>query len=165
MISLGALVVFDVPYLRSFAFAGVAVVALAAVAAVIVLPAVLAVLGPKVELGRVFKSKPESETGGFWGAQARRVMKHPLVYAVGVSTVLIVLAAPFLNLNLGLTDDRVVPDSVSGRRAVDQIRHDFTTRESNAIPISLPNADVAHRRGRDQAAGGDAHQDQGSRPR
>ena len=142
MISLSALAVFDVPYLRSFAFAGVAVVALAAVAAIIVLPAVLAVLGPKVEFGRVFKQKPESETGGFWGAQARRVMKRPVLYALGVSAVLLLLAQPFLHLNLGLTDDRVVPDSVSGRRAVDQIRQDFTTRESNAIPISLPNADA-----------------------
>ena len=71
MISLASLAVFDVPYLRSFAFAGVAVVALAALAAIVVLPAVLALLGPRVEKGRVFKPKPESETGGFWGAQAR----------------------------------------------------------------------------------------------
>ncbi len=141
MISLSALAVFDVPYLRSFAFAGVAVVLLAAIAAVVVLPAVLAALGPKVELGRVFKPKPDSESGGFWGAQARRVMKHPVPYAIGVSLILLLLAAPFLHLNLGLTDDRVVPDSVSGRRAVDQIRNDFSTRESNAIPVSLPTAD------------------------
>ena len=45
-------------------------VLLAAIAAVIVLPAVLAVLGPRVEKGRIFKPKPESETGGFWGGQA-----------------------------------------------------------------------------------------------
>ena len=45
MISLASLAVFDVPYLRSFAFAGVAVVALAALAAIVVLPAVLAILG------------------------------------------------------------------------------------------------------------------------
>ena len=147
MISLAALVVFDVPYLRSFAFAGTAVVALAALAAVVVLPAVLAVLGSKVDKGRVFKLRPESETGGFWGAQARRVMKHPVLYALVVSAVLLLLAGPFLHLNLGLTDDRVVPDSVSGRRAVDQIRENFTTRESNAIPVSLPQADL----GRDEA--------------
>ena len=143
MISLAALAVFDVPYLRSFAYAGVAVVLLAAIAAVIVLPAVLAVLGPRVEKGRIFKPKPESETGGFWGGQARRVMRHPVPYALGVSGLLLLLAVPFFHLNIGLTDDRVVPDSVSGRRAVDQIRACFTTRESNAIAVSLPTADVA----------------------
>ncbi len=142
MISLAALAVFDVPYLRSFAFAGVAVVALAAVAAVVVLPAVLAMLGPRVEKGRIFKLKPESETGGFWGGQARRVMKHPVPYALGVSGLLVLLAVPFFHVNLGLTDDRVVPPSVSGRRAVDQIRDCFSTRESNAIAVSLPGADV-----------------------
>ncbi len=141
MISLAALAVFDVPYLRSFAFAGVAVVALAAVAAVVVLPAVLAMLGPRVEKGRIFKPKPESESGGFWGAQARRVMKHPVPYALGVSALLALLAVPFFHVNLGLTDDRVVPDSVSGRRAVDQIRTNFSTRESSAIAVSLPNTD------------------------
>ena len=142
MISLSALAVFNVPYLRSFAFAGTAVVALAAVAAVVVLPAILAVLGPRIEKGRLFKSKPESETGGFWGAQARRVMKHPVAYALVVTTVIVLLAAPFLHLNLGLTDDRVVSDRVSGRRAVDQIRRNFSTRESNAIPVSFPRADL-----------------------
>jgi RND superfamily putative drug exporter len=138
MVSLSALAVFDVPYLRSFAFAGVAVVALGAVAAVVILPAVLAILGPRVEKGRIFKLKPESESGGFWGAQARRVMKHPVIYAVSVSAVLILLAVPFLSLNLGLTDDRVVPPTVSGRHAVDQIRKNFATREADAIPVSMP---------------------------
>jgi RND superfamily putative drug exporter len=138
MVSLSALAVFDVPYLRSFAFAGVAVVALGGVAAVVILPAVLAILGPRVEKGRIFKLKPESESGGFWGAQARRVMKHPVPYALGVSSVLLLLAVPFFSLNLGLTDDRVVPPSVSGRHAVDQIRENFATREADAIPVSLP---------------------------
>ena len=81
-ISLMSLVVFPVPYLRSFAYAGVAVVALAAVAAIVVLPAVLAVLGPRVEKFRVFKARDVTD-GGFWRHQAERVMRHPVPYAVG----------------------------------------------------------------------------------
>ena len=57
MISLPALLLFPVTYLRSFAYAGVAVVFLAAVASVVVLPAILAVLGHKVEALRVFKAE------------------------------------------------------------------------------------------------------------
>jgi RND superfamily putative drug exporter len=148
MVSLSALVIFDIPYLRSFAFAGVAVVALSGFAAVVILPAVLAVLGPRVEKGRLFKVKPESETGGFWGGQARRVMKHPVPYALGVSAILLVLAVPFLRLNLGIIDDRVVPPTVTGRHAVDQIREHFATREADAIPVYLPNARLP----RDEAA-------------
>jgi RND superfamily putative drug exporter len=142
MISLAALLLFPVTYLRSFAYAGVAVVFLAAVASVIVLPAILAVLGHRVEALRIFKPKDASEDG-FWGRQARRVMKHPVAYAVGVTLVLLVLAVPFFNFNAGTIDDRVVPDSVSSRATTDQIRKDFATREADALQVLIPDADLA----------------------
>ena len=141
MISLLALLLFPVTYLRSFAYAGVAVVFLAAIASVIVLPAILAVLGPRVESLRVFKVKPPSEHG-FWGHQAARVMRHPIPYAIGVSAVLIVLAIPFLNFNPGLIDDRVVPVSVSSRSATDQIRKNFASREADALQVLAPTASL-----------------------
>lgn len=77
MISLASLLLFPVTYLRSFAYAGVAIVFLAAISSVMVLPAILAVLGPRVESLRVFKQKPPSGDGA-WGRQAARVMKHPI---------------------------------------------------------------------------------------
>jgi RND superfamily putative drug exporter len=138
-ISLTALMLFPVNYLRSFAYAGVAVVALAALSAIVVLPAVLAVLGPRIEKGRLFKVREDDE-GGFWHGQALRVMRRPVPYAVTVSLALIVLAIPFLHLELGLSDDRVVPDSVSGRAATDQIRENFTSREADALPVVVPAA-------------------------
>jgi RND superfamily putative drug exporter len=150
MISLAALLLFPVTYLRSFAYAGVAVVFIAAVASAIVLPAVLAVLGPRVEALRLFKVKDPGEEG-FWGRQAERVMRHPIPYAVGVSAVLVVLAIPFLQFNPGLIDDRVVQDDVSSRAATDQIRENFPSREADALQVLLPNASV-----RDDEVGIDA---------
>jgi RND superfamily putative drug exporter len=141
MISLAALLLFPVTYLRSFAYAGVAVVFLAAIASVIVLPAILAVLGPRVESLRIFKVKDPGEDG-FWGRQAERVMRHPVPYAVGVSAVLVVLAIPFLNFNPGLIDDRVVPDDVSSREATDQIRENFGSREADALRVLIPAASM-----------------------
>ena len=149
MISLASLLLFPVTYLRSFAYAGVAVVFLAAISAVVVLPAILAVLGPRVESLRVFKQKPPSDDG-FWGRQAARVMKHPVPYAVGVSAVLIVLAIPFLNFNPGLIDDRVVPDHISSRAATDQIRENFASRESDALQVLMPDASLEARHRRDR---------------
>jgi RND superfamily putative drug exporter len=140
MISLLALLIFPVSYLRSFAYAGVAVVALAALSSVIVLPAVLAALGPRVEKGRIFKLRQGDD--GFWRHQAERVMRHPIPYALGVTAVLLVLAIPFLDLNPGLTDDRVVSDRVSSRAATDQIREHFASREADALQISVPDADT-----------------------
>jgi len=138
MISLLALLIFPQAYLRSFAYAGAAVVGLAAVAAVIVLPAILAVLGPKVEKGRLLKRR-DSSGGTFWSRQAQRVMGHPWLYGLGVSAVLLALAAPFLRIELGQIDDRVVPPNVaSSRRATDQIREHFASRESAALRVFLP---------------------------
>jgi RND superfamily putative drug exporter len=140
-ISLSALAIFPVSYLRSFAYAGVAVVGLAAVASIVVLPAVLAVLGPRIEKGRVFKVRDDE--GGFWKRQAERVMRHPVPYAVAVSLLLIVLAIPFLQLDLGLSDDRVGPESMSSRAATDDIRENFTSREADALSVHLPDVDAA----------------------
>jgi putative drug exporter of the RND superfamily len=143
MISLLALLIFPFAYVRSFAYAGVAVVGLAAVAAVVVLPAVLAVLGPRVEQGRLFKRRVTSDDdGGFWQRQAERVMRHPWPYLLGVTGVLLVLAVPFLHIQLGQIDDRVVPpDVASSRAAVDQIRANFSSRENAALRLYLPGVD------------------------
>jgi RND superfamily putative drug exporter len=141
MISLCALVLFPMPYLRSFAFAGVAVVGLAAVVSIVVLPALLAVLGPRVEKGRIFKPKPD--TGRFWRAQTRRVMRHPVVYAIAASALLVLLAVPFLRVSLGLTDDRVVPiGSIESRAPTQELRDRFASREADALQVSVPALDV-----------------------
>ncbi|MGH7263238.1 MAG: MMPL family transporter, partial [Candidatus Rokuibacteriota bacterium] len=138
MISLLSLLVFPQAYLRSFAYAGVAVVGLAAVAAVVVLPAILAVLGDRIEKGRVLR-RPATGESAFWSAQARRVMRHPWLYAIGVSAILMVLAIPFFRIQLGQIDDRVVPpDVATSRRAADQIRENFTSRENSALRVFLP---------------------------
>jgi RND superfamily putative drug exporter len=139
-ISLVVLGVFPMPYLRSFAFAGVAVVGLAAVASIIVLPAILAVLGPRIEKGRLFKVK-ETTDGGFWRHQADRVMRHPVPYAVVVSLVLLLLAIPFFHVVLGLPDDRVGPDSMSSRAATDAVRNNFASREADALQVYIPGID------------------------
>src|SRR5262249_27942597 len=128
-------------YLRSFAYAGIAVVALAAVSAIVVLPAVLAVLGSRVERFRVFKQREATEEGGFWGRQAERVMRHPVPYAVSVSLILVVLAIPFFRANLGLSDDRVGPKNMSSHVATDQYRKNFATREADALSVYVPGID------------------------
>ncbi|MET0912260.1 MAG: MMPL family transporter, partial [Acidimicrobiales bacterium] len=126
---------FPVPYIRSFAYAGVAVVVLAAVTSVVVLPAVLAVLGSRVEKGRVFKRRPP---GRFWQRQAVRVMRRPWTYIVVVTAFLLVLASPFLDLRTGSVDDRVLPDDATSRVALDDIREGFPGRESSALDIVIP---------------------------
>lgn len=138
MISLLSLLVFPQVYLRSFAYAGAAVVGLAAVAAIVVLPAVLVILGPRIEKGRLFAVRASGRET-LWSRQARRVMLHPVAYGLTVTALLLTLAVPFLGIHLGQVDDRVVPGDVSSsRRATDQIRRHFVSRESSALRILLP---------------------------
>jgi RND superfamily putative drug exporter len=141
MVSLLALLVFPQAYLRSFAYAGVAVVGLAGAAAVIVLPAVLVVLGPRIEKGRVLKRR-DATRETLWSRQAQRVMRHPWPYALGVSAILAVLVIPFFGIHLGQIDDRVVPpDVASSRRATDEVRDRFSSRENAALRVFVPGAD------------------------
>src|SRR5205807_5222163 len=65
-VSLAALLVFPLPFLRSFAYAGVGVVATAAVGALVVLPALLAVLGRRIDRLSLFRHRPKEVEDGFW---------------------------------------------------------------------------------------------------
>src|SRR5207248_11204843 len=87
--SLAALLVFPLAFLRSFAYAGVAVTVLAAVGAVIVLPALLALLGPRVDKLVLWRRKPRAEGYGFWYRVALFVMRRPIV--VGGTAVVLLL--------------------------------------------------------------------------
>jgi putative drug exporter of the RND superfamily len=128
--------------MRSFAFAGTAVVLLAAVTSIVVLPAVLAALGPRVEKGKLFHLKPTPEGTGLWHRQAERVMRHPWPYVIVVVGVLLVLAIPFLSLETGTVDDRVLPEDISSRAALDDVRENFGGRESAALSVVVPGGET-----------------------
>jgi RND superfamily putative drug exporter len=144
-IALATLLIFPLPFLRSFAYAGVAVVAVAGIASIVVLPAALAALGHRVNKWSIRKPKPQPEKG-FWYHQAHRVMRHPVLVTVGVAIVLILLGLPALNLNLGLSDDRVLHEDTPVRRVHDDLRANFETSEAGAISVVAP--DVAPGAGR-----------------
>jgi RND superfamily putative drug exporter len=152
-VSLVALIVFPLSFLRSFAYAGVAVVALAAAGSVVVLPALLAVLGRRVDSLTLFRRRGDSEPGhGFWHRVAMNVMRRPVIVGGGVVIVLLLLGAPFLNIHFGLPDDRVLPSSVSSRTVQDQIRRNFTSEEAGAVIVIAQGVD-----GRSRAADVDAY--------
>ncbi|HEV7886660.1 MAG TPA: MMPL family transporter [Acidimicrobiales bacterium] len=133
--SLAALMVFPLAFLRSFAYAGIAVVLLAGVAAVVVLPALLAVLGTKVDSLVLFKRHPKEVGEGFWHRVATMVMRRPVPIATVVIFVLLMLGAPFLKVQFGLPDDRVLPASAPGRQVSDQIRANFSSNEAFALSV------------------------------
>jgi len=140
-VSLAALLVFPLAFLRSFAYAGIAVVVMAGVASVVVLPAMLAALGPRVEKWVLWRHKHAVEGEGMWHRIAVFVMRRPLPVAIVVTGLLLLLGLPFLGLRLGLPDDRSLPKDAASRQVTEQIRRDYTSQESSALSVVLPGAD------------------------
>ncbi len=142
-VSLAALLVFPLYFLRSFAYAGIAVVALAALAAVIFLPAVLASLGPRVDKFVLWRHKPKPVGEGFWHRLATFVMRRPIPVATVVIAILLILGAPFLGVKFGQPDDRVLPASAPARQVQDDIRTSFEDRESTPLAVVAPDTGPA----------------------
>ncbi|HEV3012842.1 MAG TPA: MMPL family transporter, partial [Actinomycetota bacterium] len=142
-VSLLALLVFPLYFLRSFGYAGIAVVALAAIGALVVLPALLAVLGRRVDrfplprFRRRAAAAAARETG-FWHRIATAVMRRPVPVALAVVAFLILLGTPFLGVRFGLPDDRVLPPSAEGRQVAEAVRANFATDESSALSVVAP---------------------------
>jgi putative drug exporter of the RND superfamily len=104
--SLLAMLVFPFAFLRSFAYAGVAVALLAGLFSVIVLPAVLMLLGHRVNALTLWRRSVTPPEEGIWHRIATLVMRRPIPVATVVIALLLVLGAPFLGLNLASPDDR-----------------------------------------------------------
>ena len=137
-IGLSAMLVFPIPFMRSFGYAGVAVAASAAFGAVVLLPAMLAVLGHRVEKGRVFKRRPVVDGEGIWHRVAMFVMRRPLPVATAVIALLLLLGAPFLGIRLGTPDDRVLAPGSGVRETHDILREDFAAGEAATIQVIVP---------------------------
>ncbi len=119
--ALSAMLVFPVYFLRSFAYAGVGVTLFAALSALVVLPALLSVLGHRVNSGRIPGVKTvRSPEAPFWGHLAKAVMRRPALAAVPVVAVLLFLAVPLLHVSFATPDDRryrpAAPATRSGTR-------------------------------------------------
>jgi RND superfamily putative drug exporter len=139
-VSLAAMLVFPLAFLRSFAYAGIAVVALAALGAVVVLPALLAVLGHRVDKWVLWHRPAKPEGTGFWHRVAVAVMRRPASVAAVVILFLLVLGAPFTRIAFGLPDDRVLPAAASSRQVQDTIRTAFASNEASALSVVAPSA-------------------------
>jgi putative drug exporter of the RND superfamily len=138
--ALSAMLVFPVYFLRSFAYAGVGVTVFAASSALLLLPALLAVLGHRVNALRVpgMRAARSAETPA-WGRLARAVMRHPAVAALPVIAVLVFMAVPLLRVTFGTPDDRALPTSNASHQVGNALRHDFAT-QPGAIDVLVQPA-------------------------
>ncbi len=136
--ALASLMLFPETFLRSMGYGGVATVGVDMLAALTVLPALLGVLGPRVNALRVRRRvlrPPPGEQSGAWYRIARSVMRRPVAYVVVILLVLLTLAAPFRSITWGGTDARALPAGAPARVVTEALNRDFPGNPSSPIEV------------------------------
>jgi uncharacterized membrane protein YdfJ with MMPL/SSD domain len=139
--ALSSLLVFPLRFLYSMGVGGALVALADGTVALVVLPAVLIALGPRIDAlaprwmqrGAPTVAGPSSD--GAWNRLAHGVMRRPGLIALLSAAVLIVLALPVLNLQLAPADARVLPSFSQARQVAEVLSHDFPVNGSQAITI------------------------------
>jgi putative drug exporter of the RND superfamily len=166
--SLSALAIFPMYALRSFAYAGVAVVVFAAATALILTPALLLFLGatsypagrghhkrplpPRVDrldIRRPFRRPSRGATDAavlersMWYRVSGAVIRHAMLTALTVVAILVLFGMPFLRARWGPADDRVLPSTTAVRQVGDVLRSEFAATQSSLVTILVPRPSSA----------------------
>jgi RND superfamily putative drug exporter len=142
-LSMTALLLFPFDILRSFAIGGMTISILSAAASLIVLPAMLVLLGDRINRlsvpgpWRADRVPAEPVERGLWFRLAIGVMRRPLRVAAPTVVLLIALGSPFLNARFGTLDDRVLPPQAPAAQASQALRRDFVGQEGVAATMAL----------------------------
>ena len=139
MVTLSALLLFPLNFLKSFGYAGVVVTLFAIFGALIPLPALLAILGKRVDKGVTRKGGLTPKEDGRWAKTARLVMARPIPVVVASLSILIVMALPIANIAFAQVDSRVLPESNPAAISSAIIEERFASFEGSPIEVILPN--------------------------
>jgi uncharacterized membrane protein YdfJ with MMPL/SSD domain len=144
--ALASLMVFPQRFLYSMGLGGALVALLAATIALTVLPAVLALLGNRVNslspafLQRRAEREATETESGFWYRLSRFVMRRPIPIATATAVFLIVLGIPFYSLKFTSVDAQVLPDSASARQVDNVMRAEFPPFRDTPVLAVVENA-------------------------
>jgi trehalose monomycolate/heme transporter len=148
-VALTSLMLFPEDFLRSMGYGGVATVAVDMLAALTVLPALLAVLGPRVNALRIRRTVQypikgrgpvRDEASGAWYRLAQSVMRRPAVYAGVIVIGLLALGAPFLRISWGGTDARALPAASTVRQVSEALDRQFPVNSTEPIEALVTGA-------------------------
>ncbi len=139
VLTLISLTFFPQNFLKSMGYAGAAVVALAVLGALIPLPAILTLMGSKINKGVVRKNAIVQKEDGRWARVARFVMRRPVSVVTASLAILFVMIAPITNIKFSQVDSGVLPKSDRAYIASQFIADEFPGQESNPIEIVFPN--------------------------
>ncbi|NLT07852.1 MAG: MMPL family transporter [Solirubrobacterales bacterium] len=145
--AMASLLVFPQRFLYSMGIGGVSVALLAAVVSLLVLPAVLALLGNRVNalaprfLQRRAAADARPDSAGFWYRLSRFVQRFPGRVAIAATALLLCLGIPFLSIQFTSVDAQVLPADKSARQVDDVLRADFPPFRDSPIEVVVSGAD------------------------
>lgn len=144
---LAGLLFFDGSYLMTMGIGGTIVVALAAIFALTFLPALLAVLGPRIHALPLRLPKLQM-AGGFWKRISAWVMRRPVQVLVPTLGILLLLASPVLNIRLAASDIRVLPSALEARQGYELLKTSFPDEADThfTVAVKFPSADLTPER-------------------
>ena len=139
LVTMASMLFFPLDFLKSFGYAGIAVISMAIIGAVCALPALLALLGEKVDKGVVRKSAITPKEDGRWAQTARTVMRRPIPVVVAAVTILGIMALPVLNIAFAQIDSRVLPATDRAAISSQVIETRFDGLVGSPIEVVVPN--------------------------
>jgi len=141
-----ALFLIDLNVIQSIALAIVIVTVFAVLASLVVLPAVLLVIGDRIEWGRLARRPSAASVpagGQRWERFAHAVMRRPLAALLGAAAVLCLLAVPALSLRTFTPDVRILPQSSSVRWGYEAMADAFGPGAPSPMVVVVPAAERA----------------------
>ena len=148
LIGLSGLMLFPLMFLRSVGVAGVVVVAISTFTSLTLLPALLAVLGSRVEalsigrLGGVAVGGDRPDEHGRWYRIAHFVMRYPVIITVITLAILISLGLPFRHANISSPDATILPEDLPSRQGFDLLSSEFSGGEISPFLLVFEFADA-----------------------
>ena len=137
LLGLLGLILFEFMILRSVGIAGAIVVGATGAAALTLLPAVLTILGTRVDRLAVRKVTVTPDPDGPWSRLARRVMRHPVAVLIPTLAFLLLLGSPFLHVRFNAPDATILPATVPSRVAFDRLQREFGEGEFAPLAIAV----------------------------
>ena len=143
LLGLLGLILFEFMILRSVGIAGAIVVGLAVLSALTLLPAILTILGDRVDRFAIRHVSSHPDAEGPWSRLARRVMRHPVAVLIPTLGLLLLLGSPFLHVRFNAPDATILPPEVPSRAAFDRLQTEFGEGEFAPIVLAIRTTGAA----------------------
>jgi RND superfamily putative drug exporter len=134
-IGLSGMLFYEGTFLSSMGLAGAVVVAFAVLYGLTFLPALLCVLGPRVDRLRVPIPRARGEGRGFWHGLSTWVMRRPILVLLPVLAGILITASPFLRIEMANGDVTMLPKHAESRRGYDLLVAEFPEYDKNQVTV------------------------------